>query len=242
MIGREDKNGPQGDGINEEVCFTLNTVDRHAVACERQVSCGGELIGEEPDTGEVGAVDGSPISYGIDRAAYNQGVNAKYDFAIEEELQPTMVAKGPGAVAQPEGDTAYSLSKASYFTQANEELTGALVATDYKDPPVVNRPQYSVRRLTPVECARLQGFPDDWCSDLGLKDPTAEQLAFWTDVFETHRRVVTHAAKPKTEKQIRKWLSDPYSDSAAYKLWGNGVALPCVYFVMCGIVWYVNKE
>jgi DNA (cytosine-5)-methyltransferase 1 len=32
MIGREDKNGPQGDGINEELSFTLNTIDRHAVA------------------------------------------------------------------------------------------------------------------------------------------------------------------------------------------------------------------
>lgn len=32
MIGREDKNGPQGDGLNEEVSFTLNCVDRHAVA------------------------------------------------------------------------------------------------------------------------------------------------------------------------------------------------------------------
>ena len=31
MIGRENKNGPQGDGINEDVSFTLNTVDRHAV-------------------------------------------------------------------------------------------------------------------------------------------------------------------------------------------------------------------
>jgi site-specific DNA-cytosine methylase/intein/homing endonuclease len=31
MIGRNDKNGPQGDGINEDVSFTLNTVDRHAV-------------------------------------------------------------------------------------------------------------------------------------------------------------------------------------------------------------------
>ena len=31
MIGREDKNGPLGDGINEDVCFTLNTIDRHAV-------------------------------------------------------------------------------------------------------------------------------------------------------------------------------------------------------------------
>ena len=32
MIGRADKNGPQGDGINEGKCFTLNSTDRHAVA------------------------------------------------------------------------------------------------------------------------------------------------------------------------------------------------------------------
>lgn len=32
MIGRAEKNGPQGDGINEDKCFTLNSTDRHAVA------------------------------------------------------------------------------------------------------------------------------------------------------------------------------------------------------------------
>jgi len=30
--------------------------------------------------------------------------------------------------------------------------------------------KYIVRRLTPVECARLQGFPDDWCEGLGGSD------------------------------------------------------------------------
>ena len=62
------------------------------------------------------------------------------------------------------------------------------------------------------------------------KNPTEEELIFWADVFETHRRIVTQAKKQKTEKQLRKWLADPYSDAAEYKLWGNGVALPCVYF------------
>ena len=32
MIGRADKNGPQGSGVNEDVSFTLDVVDRHAVA------------------------------------------------------------------------------------------------------------------------------------------------------------------------------------------------------------------
>lgn len=43
--------------------------------------------------------------------------------------------------------------------------------------------------------------------------------------------------KPKSEKQIRAWLKNPHSDSAEYKLWGNGVALPCVFFVLSGIAW-----
>lgn len=50
--------------------------------------------------------------------------------------------------------------------------------------------KYIVRRLTPVECARLQGFPDWWCDGADG------------------------------------------SDSAQYKLWGNGIALPCAVDVL----------
>ena len=49
------------------------------------------------------------------------------------------------------------------------------------------------------------------------------------------------SGKPKTQKQILKWLKDPYSDAAEYKMWGNGIALPCVYFILCGIVWYARN-
>lgn len=52
---------------------------------------------------------------------------------------------------------------------------------------------YIVRRLTPLECCRLQGFPD-----------------WWEDGVDG-------------------------SDSARYKMWGNGMALPCVLYVMEGI-------
>ncbi|MDD4700021.1 MAG: DNA cytosine methyltransferase, partial [Oscillospiraceae bacterium] len=205
MIGRKDKNGPQGDGVNEDISFTLNTVDHHAVA------------------------------YGIDRAAFNQGKNAKYNFAVEKEVEPTIVARGPGAVAHP----TFSSSKASFFTTAEEELANTLVATDYKDPPLINNTDgtlYTVRRLTPTECARLQGFPDWWCSNLETENPTMDDLRTWYNIFETHRKVAGNSSKAKTLKQISKWLKDPHSDSAEYKMWGNGVALPCVYFVLSGIV------
>ena len=38
MIGREDKNGPAGSGINKDICFTLNAADRPAVVFNRQRS------------------------------------------------------------------------------------------------------------------------------------------------------------------------------------------------------------
>ena len=97
---------------------------------------------------------------------------------------------------------------------------------------------YAVRRLTPTECARLQGFPDWWTDGLGTDRPTEEEISRWTEIFETYRRSTGGKTKPTSENQIRRWLKDPYSDSAAYRLWGNGVALPCVWFVLAGIVYF----
>ena len=153
--------------------------------------------------------------YGIDRAAFNQGKNALYTPSIETELSPTLVAKGPGALAQP--ITSHTQSKAE-----NQPL---------------QKTNYMVRRLTPTECARLQGFPDWWCANLGTESPTNDELRFWIDVFETYRKITEPTKKAKSLKQIIRWLKKPHSDSAEYKMWGNGVALPCVYFVLSGIVW-----
>ena len=45
----------------------------------------------------------------------------------------------------------------------------------------------------------------------------------------------------QTLKQIAKWLKSPHSDSSEYKMWGNGVALPNVYFVLSGIMYYAQE-
>lgn len=96
---------------------------------------------------------------------------------------------------------------------------------------------WQVRRLTPTECARLQGFPDRWAKDLALADDdiTEEEVSFWRQAFGW-------TGKRKTDAAIRKWLQDPHSDAAEYKLWGNGVALPCATYVMCGIAGTIRKE
>ena len=164
MIGRSEKNGPQGSGVNEDVCFTLDTADRHAV---------------------------------------------------------------------------YAMTTSS-FIQVEKNQSPVIMARDYKDPNVVcPAGEYAVRRLTPTECARLQGFPDQWCADLAAEAPSEDELAFWREGWDTYSRVT--GGGRRTDKQILKWLRDPYTDSAEYKMWGNGVALPCVWFVLCGIVWYAQS-
>ncbi|MCM1275480.1 MAG: DNA cytosine methyltransferase [Lachnospiraceae bacterium] len=207
LIGREPPNGPQGSGFNSDVSFTLNTTDRHAVA------------------------------YGIDRAAFNQGQNAKFDIAVDAESEPTIVARGANAVAVP----AYSACRASFYSRANEEVSGTITASDYKGAPVVNDVEYIVRRLMPCECARLQGFPD-WWTDVGDAVPTEEKIERWSGIFQNYNKALGKTVKPKSRKQIERWLRNPQSDSAEYKLWGNGVALPCVYFVLSGIVWYNSNK
>ena len=240
MIGRKDENGPQGSGVNEDIAFTLNATDKHAVAFAKQSAALSANDGPKgPSSQQLKNPEENFVlspSYGIDRATYNMGKNAQFDISIREEVEPSMVAKGPGAVAHP----VYHSSKASFHTNFSDDTASdTLVATDYKDPPTVTeKPYYIVRRLTPTECARLQGFPDWWCSDLGTENPTDEEIAFWRDVFETHRKVTGASSKPKRDSQIIKWLKDPHSDSAEYKMWGNGVCLNNVIFVLSGIVYY----
>ena len=244
--GNGSRPSHRGDGYKEsDVMYTLNATEQHAVAfaeVHATLSANDGPKGpssqmmKNPEENFVGEV-----SYGIGRPAMNQGYNAKFSFQIEEEVEPTLVASGASGVAHPR----FSSSKASFFTEANEECANTLVATDYKDPPIVNdgdEIDYIVRRLTPTECARLQGFPDWWCDDLGIPDPTDEDIAKWREVFEVHANAIGKATKPKTDSQIIKWLKDPQADSAEYKMWGNGVALPNVYFVLSGIMYYAQLE
>ena len=211
--GNGSRPSHHGDGYKEsETMYTLNCTENHAV------------------------------SYGIGRPAMNQGYNARFSFQVEEEKSPTIVASGAGGIAHPK----YSTSKNSHHTVAEKEKANTLVASDYKDPPVVNDStpeiEYIVRRLTPQECALLQGMPAWWCDDIGIENPTEEQINWWQNVFETYNKAVGKTCKPKSRKQIEKWLKNPYSDSAAYKMWGNGIASSNALFVLAGIAYYAQNE
>ena len=94
--------------------------------------------------------------------------------------------------------------------------------------------RYIVRRLTPLECCRLQGFPDGW-GDTPCKDHLSDdEYEFWLAVRNTHASVNGKAIKNYTKDQMLKWYNGLHTDSAEYKMWGNGVALPCAYNVVSG--------
>ena len=155
----------------------------------------------------------------LDRAFYNQGINAQYDPQFYEDGScPTLVAKGPGAVSTYQnvtgplmanshpgsycGQDAYQDMLIARIDCRNGRENGDLCGTLQSKPnggfsyncihPV--RCNNIVRRLTPLECERLQGYPDGW-TDIGE----------WTD------------SKGKKRKD---------ADSPRYKALGNSIALP----------------
>lgn len=203
VIGRADGNGPNGNGVNENKSFTLNTVDKHAVV------------------------------YAIDRPAFNCGSAFGGGSITEDGINSTLVARGPSAVAEP--SSFYPQMKAE-SQSLRKGISNTLVnGTNPGYQNGIVESNYVVRRLTPSECAKLQGFPWWWAKGLGVDEPSDDDITFWKKVFDDYRLVTSPTKKVKTEKQIIKWLKNPESDSAEYKMWGNGIALPCAAYVFAGI-------
>lgn len=95
--------------------------------------------------------------------------------------------------------------------------------------------KYIIRRLTPLECCRLQGFPDGW----GVPDHkdrlSDEELAFWQQVRDTSVSIAEKQPEKYSAEALTKWYNSLHTDSAEYKMWGNGIALPCAAFVLGGV-------
>ena len=169
-IDRADTAGCNGKGWKEDVSYTLNTIDRPAVAFQTYQKVTGSLMANSHPGSYTGQdayndmlVVGRETNLVVfDKEVYQSGVNARGGhYLAEGGPSPTLRCTG--------------------------------------HPPGVAF-KYIVRRLTPTECARLQGFPDWWDADV------------------------------------------EGSDSARYKMWGNGIALPCAEFVLRRIAEFVRIE
>lgn len=113
-------------------------------------------------TSRMGTGGGNVPMVVMDRSAYNQGINAKFDIGIDEDGKAfSCLAKGPGAVAYIDTSHADDVVR-------TDDVVAPLQARDYKGGKYVlqTEPHYIVRWLTPHECERLQGYPDGW-TDIG---------------------------------------------------------------------------
>jgi DNA (cytosine-5)-methyltransferase 1 len=282
-IDRADTAGCNGRGWNDETCYTLNTIDRPAVAycmttgsymqVEKEVSptlmardykdpntlvywdgsqTAGTLTANNaggnqrmPDKENFNCViehwgctmssAEEPIVF--DKEVYQSGINAQGGHYISE--------RGPAPALRTTGHPPGVCVAGTDWRNGrlNGDLSGTLqaktnggVSYNYIHPVIIKEPtQYIVRRLTPTECARLQGFPDEW-GHIDHKDRfTPEDLSFWQEVRNTHATINGKNVKKYTEKQMLSWYNKLHTDSAEYKMWGNGIALPTALYCMEGI-------
>lgn len=119
--------------------------------------------------------------------------------------------------------------------------------TDYTSLLVYNNNSFGgfadgiVRRLTPTECERLQGYPDGWTELPEIKDMTDEEYALFLQVWKTDRetRGVSYKTLPDKKKLV-KWYNRLESDTSRYQALGNSLAIPCALRVIGGIVDYMT--
>ena len=248
-IDRADTAGCNGAGWRENESYTLNTIDRPAVCYQNTVGAlcaadwhgvNSQYVGQDKlvvnplctDARGNGDICSTITEGGSEMlCVYDARGNG------DAKIAPTLTGDHNNRVTD---YTAICVGNGQLDQTRISPLVGALNCMHDQQIILENNGKsttnYIVRRLTPLECCRLQGFPDWWENGLAIENPSEEDVAFWHDAFETHRKINNPNGKPKTDNQIIKWLKNPYSDSASYKMWGNGMALPNMMHVMKGIV------
>ena len=207
MIGRADHNGPQGNGINENNCFTLNATDQHAVAFFNHTH-----THNPPKQGETASCQTArqykktPVDLFVLMRFINTLFTLK-GFAGYQEGVGTLKASGGDLGGGSESLVTRELASDKSVTGTFSDCRLLKLCLDNhdsgKDEKLITElmgqiPRYIVRRLTPTECERLQGFPDHW-------------TRYGSD----------------SEKEI--------SDTPRYQMLGNSIAIPCVRFIMKNI-------
>ena len=237
--GRNDDGSANRLGVGEpgDPANTLTASDRHAVACPVVAFEPGAAIrigGHIYQDGKAGTVRAEP---GDNRQAVAYAIGRDNSSVTEETAQTLTASNDPGSVAH----SVYP-EKSGTLTAKMAKGTGGPAGDECPNLVAVD---YVIRRLTPLECCRLQGFPDDWTEDIAIEEPSAKTIREWMIIWAEWWRLIGRAdgiQLPKDAKQTERWLADPISDSALYKMWGNGIALPCAIFVFEGIMEALREE
>ena len=168
------------------------------------------------------------------------GMTCETFFSIEENKSPTLKArdyKDPQIVCYGEGSFGdFVENRVSTLKAAGGTLGGGSETLICE-----KNIKYIVRRLTPTECARLQGMPDEWCRLSRIDDMSDEDYEFWKQAHKTYAEINGKTYKEKTKAQIIKWYNKLQSDAPEYKAYGNGMAFPCVRVPIHGIAQHGAK-
>lgn len=165
-IDRAETAGCNGRGWREDVCYTLNTIDRPAVCYDARGN----------GDGTYATIIGDHENRITDYTTICVMAQGQSNAEITENIATTLNCNHERPII------AYSVDCQN-------------AALGEKKPR-----KWIIRRLTPLECCRLQGFSDWW--EEGVEG----------------------------------------SDTARYKMWGNGMALPCVLYVMQGIAEAMGEQ
>ena len=192
VIDRSLTAGCNGSGWREQACYTLNTIDRHGIV--HSLDCR-NLIGNAEISGTLQAKNEGGFSLNfVNPVVYDCRGNGSGN------IVPNLTGDHENRVTD---YTAICVGNGQLHQMELGDKTGALNCM-HDQQAVVHRAKhprrYIVRRLTPLECCRLQCFPD-----------------LWEDGVDG-------------------------SDSARYKMWGNGIALPCAVDVLRRISKELQKD
>lgn len=162
-------------------------------------------IGKGTETGLFFGIAGNIIG----RAPQNGGNQIGY--CKEDDAFYTLTTVDRHAVVAP-----YCLGDCNANASCDRDMCGTLKVGG--GPPVIGGESYQVRRITPLECERLQGFPDNYTNLTGA------------NLEELYKILNNGVEDKKLMRNLRKWCKE-CPDTLRYKAIGNSMAVPVMRWI-----------
>jgi DNA (cytosine-5)-methyltransferase 1 len=246
-----DTRAGSGIGADGDPMFTLQAGKQHGVAC---VSVTGDIAHtlNTANNGKGCSEDGT--GRGVPTIAHTVALRGREGGGAAEiggEVATALRASGGG------GDKAHVLTLGLVDTTGHQgdrfvasgDVTQALSASAGNNGggggTCLLAPEMAVRRLTPRECERLQGFPDDHTmipAGQKLKGEIKEELARYFDRTGQYMREVSSGQWEFDRAAFEAAWPAMAADGPRYKALGNSMAVPVMRWIGQRIIRHLNGE